>query len=77
MSDVAEESSDIVEMIDPQDVSKTNITGNDSVVYVIKKVHILGSVIRWKQSKQNNQHTWGSYCAIMATKIEVLLLLCQ
>jgi hypothetical protein len=40
MSDVAEESSDIVEMIDPQDVSKTNITGKDSVVYVIKKVHI-------------------------------------
>ena len=76
MSDVAEESSDIVEMVDSHDVSKTNITGNDSVVYVIKKVHISGSGIRWKQSKQNNQRTWGSSRAILATKREVLSLQC-
>ena len=45
-SDVADESSDIVEMVDSHDVSKTNMKGNDSVLYVIKKVHISGAGIR-------------------------------
>ena len=49
-SDVADESSVIVEMVDSHNVSKTNMTGNDSVVYVIKKVHTSGHGIRLKQS---------------------------